>query len=143
VSDPYASLKEVCEYLEIPFHEKLVTGFSTVPVGALGDQFGSVRFNTLEPDRSENWQTVFATSFRKKHLLRYLNEIGKEIVEEFGYDFDALQKKIENLNVRSGMSMSDRLDLIKSGIMSVFEGVYFREKIIRHGRISKHIFPIH
>ena len=142
VSEPTSTLKKVCNYLEISFREDLITKFSDVPVGVFGDQYGSKKFTSLEPGRIENWQRVFSTSYRKKYLQTYLNEIGRGTVAAMGYDFDELRAQIGNMDVRISMGLVDRLNLAKCGVMSLFEGFVFREKLVRHGKISKKIFML-
>ena len=143
VSDSSATLQKVCKYLEIPFHADLLARFTDVSVGKMGDQFGSKRFTSLEPDRIENWKRVFSTSYRKRFLLDYLNEIGRDPVETFGYDYQDLKKQVYASEVRFGLGLEDRYRLFKCSVMSLLEGMVFREKFKRYRADSKKFFLLH
>lgn len=143
VREPSSTLKGVCEYLEIPFHTEMLTKFPDVPVGNFGDQFGSKRYTALEPDRIENWRRVFSTSYRRQYLLRYLDAIGRDVVETFGYDYDGLKKQVGESDVRFSLGIRDRYDLLKCSVMSAFEGIVFREKLLRRGVYKKKFFLLH
>jgi hypothetical protein len=132
VSKPSSTLEGLCEYLEIPFNDDMLTKFSGVPVGKLGDQFGSNRYTVLEPERIDNWKKVFSTSYRKKFLHNYLNEIGRGPVETFGYDYDDLKRQVNEFDVCFSLALRDRYGLFKCSVMSLLEGVVFREKFLRY-----------
>jgi hypothetical protein len=131
VREPSSTLQKVCAYLEIPFHTDLLAKFSDVPVGKLGDQFGSKRFASLNPDRIENWRRVFSTSYRKKFLLNYLNDIGEYPVDVFGYDYDEMMSQVKHSAVRFSFGLRDRYELFKCALMSSSEGMVFREKYLK------------
>ena len=143
VSEPSSTLEGLCEYLEIPFYDDMLTKFSEVPVGKLGDQFGSNRYNVLEPSRIENWRRVFSTSYRKQFLLNYLDEIGCFPVETFGYDYDDLKRKVEESDVSFSLGLKDRFDLLKCDVISLFEGIIFREKFSRNRENKRKYFLLH
>jgi len=143
VVEPQHVLEKVCTYLDIPFHSGLVSSFAETPVGVFGDQFGSAKFTALEPGRMENWRRVFSTTFRQRYLLKYLRDIGRGPIETFGYDFDDLQAQVANMEVQFSTGMRDRYNLLKCEIMSLFEGIVFREKILRHGKLSSKTYMLH
>ena len=143
VSEPAATLRTVCQYLDIPFQDRLVEKFSEVPVGKMGDQFGSRKFSSLEPERIENWRRVFSTTYRKKYLLRYLDEIGRFPVETFGYDFDLLRSQIEESDVHFGLGLRDRFGLVMCDLVTSLEWMIFREKIKRYWKEKGKLFLLH
>lgn len=143
VREPLPALQGICQYLDIPFQEDMLTNFSKVPVGNFGDQYGSKRFTALEPDRIENWRRVFSTSYRRRYLLRYLDAIGRDTVKTFGYDYDDLKMQVSEADVRFSLGIRDRYNLLKCDVMSVFEGIVFREKLLRRGVHKKKFFLLH
>lgn len=143
VREPLSTLKDLCEYLGIPFHTDMLTKFTDVPVGKLGDQFGSKKYTALESSRIENWRRVFSTSYRKKFLLNYLREIGRDPVETFGYDYDDLKRQVGESDVRFSLGFRDRYELFKCRFISLLEGVVFREKFMRYRADKKKSFLLH
>lgn len=143
VSEPSATLQGVCKYLEIPFNADLLTKFADVSVGKMGDQFGSKKFSSLEPNRIENWKRVFSTSYRKKYLIRYLNEIGRYPVETFGYDYDDLMSQVKDSDVRFSLGLRDRFELFKCILMSTLEGMMFSKKLASYLASRNKFFILH
>lgn len=143
VRDPETTVQEICEYLEIPFHADLLNNFADVPVGALGDQYGSKKFTSIVPERVENWKRVFSTTYRKKFLRNYLDEIGRYPVEVFGYDYDDLTKQVNGYDVSFSLGIRDRYDLFMCCLMSYFEGLIFIERIIKRRREKGRYFLLH
>ena len=125
------TLEKICSYLDIEFEGDMLNGFSKVPVASLGDQFGSREFTTIQANRIENWKQVFATSYRKKYLLKYMREIGEETFSRLGYDFDGLTEEVMSMDVAYSPGFRDRYDLARCSMWSVFEGMVFRDKLRR------------
>lgn len=143
VRDPSSTVKEVCDYIGIPFREDLLEKFSDVPVGILGDQYGSKKYTTLESDRIENWRKVFSTSYRKRFLLDYLDEVGRTPVEVFGYDYNDIKRQVSESDVRFSLGIKDRFDRMVCRLMSVFEGMVFKEKFLRRSADENKYFFLH
>jgi hypothetical protein len=143
VRNPETTMREICDYLEIPFHRDLLNKFADVPVGELGDQYGSKKFTTIMPERTENWKRVFSTTYRRKFLRNYLHEIGRYPVETCGYDYDDLTKQINEYNVSFSLGIRDRFDLFICAIMSYFEGVVFIDRIIKRRKEKGRCFLLH
>jgi hypothetical protein len=121
----------------------MISGFSDVPVGKLGDQFGSLKYKELHVNSVHNWQKVFSTSFRKRYLKNYIRKIGKSPVEAMGYDFDDLINQIEAHKVKFSPGLVDRLDLIGSEIISRFELMLFTEKYLNRNIVRNRKFLMH
>jgi hypothetical protein len=108
VQDPETWLARICDYLEIPFERGMIDHFSDVPVGALGDQFGSKRLSTVSAESRDKWKDIFNTGYRKRYLARYLSWVGRANVDTFGYDYDAISDELAATDPLFSFSLRDR-----------------------------------
>ncbi len=143
VHEPDVWLKQICEYLEIPFEPSMSTGFKDVPVGDMGDQFGSRQYSGLATDSVEKWRTVFSTGYRRRYLKKYLRYLGKDTVECMGYDYSALDRDIDNLPIRFDLSIEDRVRELICLMYSAFELPLLREKLAQRKQGRRKMYMHH
>ena len=142
VAEPEKKVREICDYLEIAYDEKMVRDFVAMSVGEMGDQFGSKDYKGIETKSVEKWKSVLATSYRKKHALKYINYLGRESVEIFGYNYDEILHDIGSMPVKFSLSMSDRLRELRSRVYSLLEIPLIKKKLYSNYK-TRNKFYIH
>ncbi len=100
---PEDELQKLCIYLGIPFVEDMISGFSKEKVylkAKVGDPTGVKKFKTLNLESRDKWLSFVDSRTKKWFLIKYLNFLGKEMIEElFLEDFDRLKLLLENLSI--------------------------------------------
>ncbi|MBZ0171860.1 MAG: sulfotransferase, partial [Phycisphaerales bacterium] len=111
VTEPEATVDRLIMYLGLdadgPTREAMVHGFSGVELsGSMGDPTGRKAYDTLNTEPLEKWKSAVTNGVRKRWCLRYLDELGDELVASMGYDAGVLRDEIGALHV--GMRGSAR-----------------------------------
>jgi hypothetical protein len=134
VANPMQSLCEICEYLELEYMPEMISDFVNVPVGVMGDQYGSKLHKSVTVQSVEKWRDVFGTHYRRNFLLKLLNHIGASAIDCIGYDFKTLQQDLTEMKVRRTVALEDRYREALCCIYSYFEVPLIKDKL--RGRIS-------
>jgi hypothetical protein len=142
VDDSEACLKQICNYLEIPFEIEMVQNFIKVPVGAMGDQFGSRQLSSISSSSSDKWKDVFSTQYRKKYLERYITSLDSSTVKIMGYDYDEIIRDLSELDCKFSLALKDRWRESMCCIYSAIEIPLLIEKL-KKGRSKNKKHYIH
>lgn len=137
VREPDLWLSRICNYLEIPFEGSMSSQFSDVPVGEMGDQFGSKQYSGLVTDGIEKWKSVFSTGYRQKYLKRYLEYLGQQTVTDLGFDYGQLERELDAIPKRISLSLEDRVREFICRAYSFLEIPLIVEKSREIGRKKK------
>jgi len=116
VSKPEKTLMELCKYLAIVYTDELLSGLSkVVPGGRAGDPTGIVEYQAVSMSSIDKWKKVIDSWYKKRILMRYLNEIPSKVYEVQGYDKEGVMSDIQSIRTR-------RLGLLdlKDHLLSVF-----------------------
>lgn len=104
VSNPDISIKEIQEFLELEYDEKLNENFihskiDTENRKALGDPTGIKMYKSISKETLNKWKSVFNTRFRKRVLKRYVNnKLTDENLSIQGYDKSEIINEVNTLN---------------------------------------------
>ncbi|WP_081990218.1 sulfotransferase family protein [Psychroserpens sp. Hel_I_66] len=104
VSNPDKLIKELQEFLELEYDEKLKDNFihskiDTENIKNLGDPTGVKMYKSISKDTLHKWEKVFNTRFRKRILKRYINNnITNSNLVAQGYDKSRILNEIDMLN---------------------------------------------
>lgn len=97
VSEPEVTCRQIFDYLEIPFDDSILTGFSKINLqGRMGDPTGVKQYKSISTESLEKWKTTLSNPIRKIWTHRYLKWIGAERLENMGYSLSQLQQELDN-----------------------------------------------
>lgn len=129
VERPEATLRALCDRLELPFHPRLLAyGERALPAGRYGDPTGIQQHNRPSVASLEAWREQ-AQDPQIYHLISaYLDALGADQIARLGYDDAELRATLAGIRVRPGpvkftwqqlmkvdKSRADRLRLIVGG----------------------------
>ncbi len=122
LSEPEKYISKICEYLEIPYDDSLVTEFSKTNLkGSMGDQIGTSKYSSLELKTLEKWRVTLRTFLRKKYAIKYLKKLGPDTVSNLGYDMHNLINEVKMLDSKKDKFITDLIQLILCEIRIFFE----------------------
>ena len=97
LSAPESVCKELCMYLEIPFHQEMIDDFQSVELkGEMGDPTGIKNYSSLSSKPLDKWKASLRNPVRKAWCKTYLNWLGKERLDIMGYSYDTLLKELKS-----------------------------------------------
>ena len=104
IGSPEAEIKKICEYLDIPFEQLMLTGYKDVELkGKMGDQHGVHDYKELSTESLSKWKRVLNTRYRKWYSKRLVRSIGDKNLKDFGYTSRELITEINSIkDTRSG-----------------------------------------
>lgn len=137
VDNPTYELRRLCEYLDIKFHEDMVTYLNEdiVPRGKYGNpsrHYSSQKNNYKEISKEpiEKWKDTLSQNRIKKFWgRRYLRWIGEERVNQMGYDFSKISKELEDLTPGWSKSGEDLLRIFRGLLSIIVEPEIIRQKL--------------
>jgi hypothetical protein len=130
VNNPDKELKELFEYLGLDYDPEIIRDFTnTNLLGKMGDPIGQKVYNSISNSSLEKWKTTLNTNKRISFSKRYLDNIGKYVLETHGYDYDDLLKQLNSLKPTKTGYLSDNFDLLISKIKRYIEYNQMREKV--------------
>ena len=110
---PEKSLREIFSYLDLPYDETVLENFSNQDIkGRTGDPTGVKDYQSLDTGPLNKWKDIFNTNFRKKILMKYIQNIDKDIFETTGYSKEEIIKEINVLKGSNKHFFRDRIDYI-------------------------------
>jgi len=130
VSKPEIKIQEICEYLEIPKQENLLTAFSKQETkGSLGDPTGIKKYNTISDKSLYSWKKVFNSIIRKRFAFSLLNKIDNSDLLIQGYDKEKIELEIKTLNNKNNKYLvKDLIDYTLNYIIRKFKLNLFIDK---------------
>jgi len=100
VNNPEDEIKAILQYLEIDFDKVIIENFYNSNLsGAMGDVNG-YKYKRIEAKFAEKWKEFFDTKFRQKYAQKYLNYLGDEILDVFGYNKNELLNNFNSVKVK-------------------------------------------
>ena len=98
VKNPEKTLQQLCDFLGVVYEPKMVR-YGTQGRGSkwvMGDQ--EQVYKRTEPDISslDKWEYSLKTPQKWRFIRDYIEKLGPELLEEMGYSYNILKKKIEN-----------------------------------------------
>lgn len=129
VAEPARWIARICDYLELKYMPEMISDFAKVPVGVMGDQFGSKQHKEVTVQSIEKWREVFGTHYRKRYLEKLLKHIGPAAVNDIGYDYEELQQDVRTMKTRKTMALEDRFRETQCRVYSYFEVPLIKDKI--------------
>jgi hypothetical protein len=113
VLEPSKYTESICNYLEIPFEEEMLTQWaSSTFKGKAGDKEGVVKYSKISLESSKN-NTKFATNiFRKKLALRYIKSLDKDALHEMNYNKSQIINDLKSVQVKMHL-IESFVDLLK------------------------------
>jgi hypothetical protein len=112
VAEPEAVVNEVCTHLEIAFSEDMLTRYRDVKfAGRMGDPIGVKRYESVSTASLEKWRSFVSNRYRKAYIMRYLREMGPDVLATFGIDMNEMLA--ETIAIPAGLdgSLADALGM--------------------------------
>jgi len=103
VVDPENSIRALCDYLKLEFHESMLDYSSTpMPVGRFNDPVGINQHTRPSTGSVEKWKNMINDEQELHFAQRYLKSLGEETITRLGYDY----RELSSLLPRSSISTS-------------------------------------
>lgn len=141
IEDPEASVKEICNYLEIDFEDKMISDFTKQDTkGRHGDPTGANEYKKISSDSLDKWKSTFTSTYMFNYLKNYVEELDNlGIFESFNYDKKAIEDEMNNIDVKFKSSISDWNKHFKSDIIRLLKPRLFRKNTVP-GNWTKNIY---
>lgn len=94
VTAPQETLQSICEYLELPFEDSISNYNAQNKPWETGDQIIYTQ-KGLSIEAMNAWKDHLKEHRLWTHSIDYLNFLGKDCVEQMGYDFDETMHTLE------------------------------------------------
>lgn len=88
VTDPQKQLSRLCAFLEIDYQENMLSDWRGITLDGLGDK--KIDFYKSIKNDADSWKSVVDTQYRKKRLIRYLQQFPAEYLELGSYNREKL-----------------------------------------------------
>jgi len=93
VSDSENSVKALCDYLQLDFHEQMLDYSKTPkPVGKYNDPTGINQHTRPSAGSVDKWKNMLADDQSLHFAQRYLASLGEETITKYGYDYRELHR---------------------------------------------------
>jgi len=114
VQQPDVILKQVSEYLGIEFYKDMMNYENTLNLNwTFGDKTGIQNANGPTTNSIDKWKSGFRSSQNKIIAGSYLNELGQNLIEKMGYEYEELKSFIEKpKNSKNYISLSTILNFM-------------------------------
>ena len=121
VRSPEDTLHKVFEYLGLEFESNIIDNFNKSSLkGRMGDP-EIHKFTKIETSTLGEWKKVLVTRYRRSFARKYLNYLGKDILNTFGFDLDELLDQLQNIKVSNKHMFSDMLYFYGGTIYRILE----------------------
>jgi len=122
VKNPEESLKEIVDYLNIDYDDKMLDNFYGQDLkGRSVDPTGTKRYKQVDSSTLHKWKKVFNTKYRKKIIANYIESIDAQTLSIQGYKKSEILNEIRSLDHEGNFSMfRDLLDINKPKIRLAF-----------------------
>lgn len=88
VINPVSIINKVCDFLIIQYSENMATYCGKLPAWKLGDPIGIHKFSCPSTESLQSWKNGLSSPQYKLLAHSYINELGKKVLEDMGYDFN-------------------------------------------------------
>lgn len=97
VSDPETSIRSLCDYLGLEFHEGMLDYSNTPkPVGKYNDTVGIDQHTKPDDGGTERWKTMINDDQLLHFAQNYLACLGPDIMTGLGYDYQDVYKVLHS-----------------------------------------------
>lgn len=131
ILNPKKYTKEICKYLEIDFDNDMLNSFQQQDTkGKMGDPTGSKEYSNVNIKPLQKWKETFNTSFRKRFLKKYIQNIDNETLTIQGYNKDNILEEISKINTIQNIPLKDIIDLYYSSLVKYLKvNIWFGKNI--------------
>lgn len=129
VENPYKQLADLCEWLDVPFEEKMLTTYRDAEFsGRMGDPHGIRKYSEVSVHSMEKWRSFFRTSFKRKIALEMLKRIGEPNLNTLGYPREKLEAALECDPLIGGPDLRGRLEYFVGRLAGTCDFRYFQAR---------------
>lgn len=97
LTQPEATCREICAYLDIPFQQTMIEDFQSVELGGeMGDPTGVKNYDSISAQPLNKWRESLRNPLRKSWCRSYLSWLGKDRLASIGYDQQTLLHDLKN-----------------------------------------------
>jgi len=123
VRSPEDTLHKVFEYLGLEFESNIINNFNNSSLkGRMGDPEIRIRkYKRIETATLKKWEKTLGTKFRRFFARNYLNYLGKDTLNTFGFDLNELLNQLQNIKLSNKYIFSDMLYFYGGTIYRVLE----------------------
>ena len=109
VVDPNREIEGMLDYLDLPHDDTLADRFIDLPMrnSEFWDPTGTHTYKSVSSETLVKWKRTMASATRKWWCRRYLERLGSERLSAMGYDYEDLNRELEELGGISGEMVRD------------------------------------
>ena len=129
VSQPAQTLSMLCNWLEIPFSDRMLSEYRSQPLsGRMGDPVGIHQYRGVTATPLHNWQSYFGTPFRRKVVHKMLDKIGNQRLEKLGYPRSQLDAMLASGEPTRNFDWQGRADYFLARLAAVLDYRYWQAR---------------
>lgn len=119
VSGSEESWENLFTYLELTYHSDYLNSFNkTILRGRYGDKLGSATFSEIDQTPLNKWATSFMNPLRRAWGMKYLQEVGGDVLKSAGYNLHELLGALRKCSQSSSHLIED---MIRMGYGSIYQ----------------------
>ena len=137
LKNPNKELSEIYSYLEVEIPgDDICLKSNRYLKGRMGDRVSTLKENIFNLDSIDKWKNVINNPIRKIWCIRYIKWVGKDRLNEMGYDMDLILNSLYTTDVSINIKMFKDLYRIIFGVFySIFEYTIIKDNFKRFARI--------
>ena len=133
VSEPTQQLSRLSEWLGVPFSEDMLTKYRDISwSGKMGDPIGVSSYRSVSKRSTTEWQSFYASRFRKNVGSKMLDKIPSDSLSIMGYPVEKLKNDLYALPNSSGLDLPARANYVANQICTIVD--YRSWKLRRKGK---------
>ncbi len=100
IDSPEQTIEDLCNFIGVGYNEHIIKESFNISLKGHGDHLGAARYKTVK-QMPEKWKEKIDTWYRKKRLIKYINEYSTEYLEAGGYNKKKMLSAIYNLQTKN------------------------------------------
>lgn len=95
VDSPEKTIKNIFDYLDLEYNPEVLDEFKKIGLsGTMGDKTGVIQYDRVANDSVDKWKKIINNPVRKRYVSNYLDELGEDVVNFFGFEKSKLKCQI-------------------------------------------------
>ncbi|WP_340112511.1 sulfotransferase family protein [Maribellus mangrovi] len=121
VENPEASVKRICNYLEIDYLLDMTTNFESQNTkGKMGDPTGAKKYKKIEKESLRKWENILNTKFRISVAKKYINQLENQTFEIQGYNKEHILNELSQVKTSFQLPIEDMLQYQRTKLINRF-----------------------
>lgn len=124
ISNPNNEIKRICQFLDLKNESNImINNFYSQKINGFGDPNRN-NFTKINSNFSQKWKNTINTKTKQIYAKKYLNHLGKKLINKSGYNFDILSSEIDSLK----LNYKNQITEIVVSIIFLLKKIYSKLK---------------